>query len=53
MFLLLADFVRYPKRGEVELPEKGRKVNLATFNPVTEVRKIAEPIMKKESKKRK
>lgn len=51
--LLLADFIRYPKRGEVELTEKGRKINLETFNPLTEVRVISEPAMKEESRKRK
>ena len=50
--LLLADFVRYPKRGEVELTEKGRKVNLETFDPLTEVRVISEPAMEEESQKR-
>ncbi|AQS53422.1 Mrr restriction system protein [Jeotgalibaca dankookensis] len=50
--LLLADFVRYPKRGEVELTEKGRKVNLETFDPLTEVRVISESAMEEESKKR-
>ena len=51
--LLLADFVRYPKRGEVELTEKGRNVNLEKFNPSTEVRVISEPAMEEESQKRK
>lgn len=51
--LLLADFVRYPKRGEVELTEKGRKVNLENFEPLIEVRVISEPIMEEESQKRK
>lgn len=51
--LLLADFVRYPKRGEVELTEKGRKVNLENFDPLTEVRIISEPAMEEESQKRK
>ena len=50
--LLLADFVRYPKRGEVELTEKGRKVNLENFDPLTEVRTISEPAMEEESQKR-
>ncbi|WP_153832545.1 Mrr restriction system protein [Fundicoccus ignavus] len=52
-YLMLADFVRYPKKGEVELTEKGRKVDLDTFDPVTEVRVLSEPAMKEESKKRK
>lgn len=51
--LMLADFVRYPKRGEVELTEKGRKVDLDTFDPVNEVRVLSEPAMKEESEKRK
>lgn len=51
--LMLADFVRYPKRGEVELTEKGRKVNLETFDPLKEVRVLSEPAMKEESEKRK
>lgn len=51
--LLLADFVRYPKRGEVELTEKGRKVNLESFDPLIEVRIISEPAMEEESQKRK
>ena len=51
--LMLADFVRYPKIGEVELTEKGRKVNLDTFDPLTEVRVLSEPAMKEESEKRK
>lgn len=51
--LMLADFVRYPKKGEVELTEKGRKVDLDTFDPLTEVRVLSEPAMKKESEKRK
>lgn len=51
--LLLADFVRYPERGEVELTEKGRKVNLENFNPLTEVRIISEAAMEEESQKRK
>src|SRR5699024_1708269 len=50
--LLLADIVRYPKRGEVELTEKGRKVNLESFNPLTEVRVISESAMEEEAKKR-
>src|SRR5690625_288716 len=50
--LMLADFVRYPKKGEVELTEKGRKVDLDTFDPVTEVRVLSEPAMKEESEKR-
>src|SRR5699024_7752656 len=37
-YLMLADFVRYPKKGEVELTEKGRKVDLDTFDPLTEAR---------------
>lgn len=52
-YLMLADFVRYPKKGEVELTEKGRKVELDTFDPLTEVRVLSEPAMKEESKKRK
>lgn len=52
-YLMLADFVRYPKKGEVELTEKGRKVDLDTFDPLTEVRVLSEPAMKKESEKRK
>lgn len=51
--LMLAEFVKYPNRGEVELTEKGRKVNLETFNPLKEVRVISEPAMKEESEKRK
>ncbi|MFW3504861.1 restriction endonuclease [Aerococcus viridans] len=51
--LMLADFVRYPKKGEVELTEKGRKVDLDIFDPLTEVRVLSEPAMKKESEKRK
>ena len=51
--LLLADIVRYPKRGEVELTEKGRKVNLESFNPLTEVRVISEVAMEEESRKKK
>lgn len=51
--LLLADFVRYPKRGEVELTEKGRKVNLENFEPLIEVRVISDPVMEEESQKRK
>lgn len=51
--LLLADFVRYPKRGEVELTEKGRKVNLENFDPLTEVRVISEVAMEEESRKKK
>ena len=50
--LMLADFVRYPKRGEVELTEKGRKVNLESFDPLKEVRVISEPAMEEESQKR-
>lgn len=50
--LMLADFVRYPKRGEVELTEKGRKVNLESFDPLKEVRVISEPAMEVESQKR-
>ena len=52
-YLMLADFVRYPKKGEVELTEKGRKVDLDTFDPLTEVRVLSEPAMKEESEKRK
>ncbi|MCY7730632.1 Mrr restriction system protein [Aerococcus urinaeequi] len=52
-YLMLADFVGYPKKGEVELTEKGRKVDLDTFDPLTEVRVLSEPAMKKESEKRK
>src|SRR5699024_4754711 len=52
-YLMLADFVRYPKKGEVELIEKGRKVDLDTFDPLTEVRILSEPGIKEESKKRK
>lgn len=52
-YLMLADFVRYPKKGEVELTEKGRKVSLESFDPPTEVRVLSEPAMKKESEKRK
>ncbi|MDT2761435.1 restriction endonuclease [Aerococcus urinaeequi] len=51
--LMLAGFVKYPNRGEVELTEKGRKVNLETFDPLKEVRVISEPAMKEESEKRK
>jgi len=51
--LLLADFVRYPERGEVELTEKGRKVNLDTFDSLTEVRVVSEPAMEEEAQKRK
>lgn len=51
--LLLADFVRYPKRGEVELTEKGRKVNLENFDPLTEVRVVSESAMEEEAQKRK
>lgn len=51
--LLLADFVRYPKRGEVELTEKGRKVNLENFDPLTEVRVVSEFAMEEEAQKRK
>jgi len=51
--LLLADFVRYPERGEVELTEKGRKVNLENFDPPAEVRIISEPAMEEESQRRK
>lgn len=52
-YLMLADFVRYPKKGEVELTEKGRRVDLDTFDPLTEVRVLSEPAMKEESEKRK
>lgn len=51
--LLLADYVRYPRRGEVELTEKGRKVNLETFDPVHDVRIVSQPAMDKESDKTK
>ena len=51
-YLMLADFVRYPKKGDVELTEKGRKVDLDTFDPLTEVRVLSEPAMKEESEKR-
>lgn len=51
--LLLAGYVRYPKRGEVELTEKGRKVDLETFDPVLDVRAISDPAMEEESQKRK
>lgn len=50
---MLAGFVRYPKKGEVELTEKGRKIELDTFDPLTEVRVLSEPAMKEESEKRK
>lgn len=52
-YLMLADFVWYPKKGQVELTEKGRKVNLESFDPLTEVRVLSEPAMKEESEKRK
>lgn len=51
--LLLADYVRYPRRGEVELTEKGRKVDLETFDPVHDVRIVSQPAMDKESEKTK
>lgn len=51
--LLLADYVRYPRRGEVELTEKGRKVDLDTFDPVHDVRIVSQPAMDKNSGKTK
>lgn len=51
--LLLADFVKYPKYGEIELTEKGRKINLDIFDPLTEVRLISEPALESVSEKRK
>ncbi|GEK91236.1 restriction endonuclease [Alkalibacterium kapii] len=51
--LLLADYVRYPRRGEVELTEKGRKVDLETFDPVHDVRIVSQPAMDKNSGKTK
>lgn len=35
------------------MTEKGRKVNLENFDPLTEVRIISEPAMEEESQKRK
>ncbi|HLR92192.1 MAG TPA: Mrr restriction system protein [Atopostipes sp.] len=51
--LSLAEYVWYPKRGAVELTEKGRKVDLETFDPTQDVRSISEVEMEKESEKRK
>ncbi|MDE1549838.1 Mrr restriction system protein [Jeotgalibaca caeni] len=52
-YLKYAEFVTYPKRGTIELTEKGRKVDLSSFDPVEDVRKISQPIMDEESKKKK
>lgn len=50
--LLLAEYIRQPKKDEVELTEKGRKVDLDSFD-ADKVRVISEPIMKKKSDKKK
>ena len=52
-YLMLAEFIRFPERGEVELTEKGRKIDLDFFDATQDVRVLSEPAMKKESEKRK
>src|SRR5699024_6864734 len=51
--LLLAEYIRQPKKDELELTEKGRKVDLDSFDADKDVRVISEPIMKKKSDKKK
>lgn len=51
--LLLAEYIRQPKKDEVELTEKGRKVDLDSFDADKDVRVISEPIMKKQADERK
>lgn len=48
-YLSLADFIKFPKRGEIELTEKGRKVDLEHFNPAVDVRPLSEAMLKNES----
>ena len=47
-----ADLVMFPKRGLVELTEKGRKIDLEQFKPEIDVRILSQPIFDRTSKKK-
>lgn len=47
-----ADYVTSPSRGVWELTEKGRKVEVSTFNPDQEVRPLSDKIFAEKSKKK-
>ncbi|BAP84686.1 restriction endonuclease [Paucilactobacillus hokkaidonensis JCM 18461] len=51
--LIFAEFIIIPMRGTVELTEKGRTIDLSTFNAVQDVRKLADPKWKDQSRKNK
>ena len=49
--LILAEYLNRPIRGMVELTEKGRTVELDSFQPNEDVRKLAEPKWAEKKKK--
>lgn len=52
-YLMLADYVRFPQKNEVEFTEKGRQIHLDTFNPLIDVRVLPEHAIKDEAEKSK
>lgn len=50
--LVYAGFVEIPKRGTIKLTEKGRNVNLESFDSEKMVREISEPMFIEKSKKK-
>ncbi|MBO1306475.1 Mrr restriction system protein [Enterococcus sp. 669A] len=50
--LAYAGFVELPKRGTIKLTEKGRSVDLESFDSEEMVRKISEPIFQEKSQKK-
>ncbi|MCL2610055.1 MAG: Mrr restriction system protein [Defluviitaleaceae bacterium] len=51
--LLYADFVKIPHRGDLELTEKGRNIDLKIFDSQEMVRSISRPLWEENSRKNK